>query len=91
MVYIYTDIALYAEMAKNKTTYLITYLTTEPIDRHRRVFLYDQLTVLLPLGQDGDLFSSGQVQQKQHRFLTDDVRKVHIVYLQRESETQSER
>lgn len=39
------------------------------------------LTIFLFLGQDGDLLSFGQVQQKQHCLLTNDVGKVHIVYL----------
>ena len=42
------------------------------------------LTVLLLLGQDGDLLPLGEVQEEQHCLLSDDVCKVYVVYLEKE-------
>lgn len=46
--------------------------------REKRMHL---LTIFLPLSQDGDLFTSGQIEKEQHCFLTNDVCKVNIVNL----------
>lgn len=44
------------------------------------------LTILLFLRQDGNLLSSGQIKQKQHSLLPNDVGEVHIVHLQEAAE-----
>lgn len=40
------------------------------------------LTILLLLSQNRNFFSPGEIQQKQHSLLPDDVSKVNIVHLQ---------
>lgn len=44
---------------------------------------FPTLTILFLLGQNRHFFTLGEVQEEKHRLLSDDVRKIYIIYLQR--------
>lgn len=55
---------------------------------HVRYFLLPSLTILFLLSQDGNFFSSWEIQEKQHSLFSDDISKVHIVHLQVQNKRQ---
>lgn len=44
------------------------------------------LTILLLLGQDGDLFTFREVKEEQHRLFSDYISKIHIINLEKNRE-----
>ena len=44
------------------------------------------LTILLLLGQDGDLFTFREVEEKQHRLFSDYISKIYIINLGKDEE-----